>query len=87
MGRPQYLARILFCELVKGMEMDTTGAGLSTYMGDSGHLVIRITNDTVSFHDGTERKVDEPGKHTWTFETYTGAPPEDLASCFHPDSY
>jgi len=33
---PAYLARIIFCELVKGNEMDLTGFGISTVMGDGG---------------------------------------------------
>lgn len=36
---PSYLARILFCELVKGQEDSTTGFGISTQVEDNEHPI------------------------------------------------
>lgn len=55
-----YLARILFCELVKGDEMETTGFGISSIMGDGGtditvdvdkQVVVDDEGGSVSFKD------------------------------------
>ena len=62
-GDEPYLARIIFCEMVRGSEMETTGFGISTYETDNEHplLIVDIANGTVncrgdswSFHDFTE---------------------------------
>lgn len=47
----QYLPRIIFCEMVKGSEMDTTGYGISTFLGDGADriLEVNVDNQTVSF--------------------------------------
>lgn len=42
---PQYLARIIFCEMVKGYEMDTTGFGISQTIHDGGDKVITLDVD------------------------------------------
>lgn len=42
---PPYLARIIFCELVKGSEMDETGFGISTTIGDNEHPIIVVDCD------------------------------------------
>lgn len=47
-----YLARILFCEMVKGQEMDTTGFGISSVMGDGGTDIIVNIDDQTVVEDG-----------------------------------
>ena len=48
-----YLARIIFCEMVKGDEMETTGFGISQSIGDGDDKVITIDVDdqTVKIND------------------------------------
>lgn len=41
----QYLARIIFCEMVKGSEMDTTGFGISAQIGDNEYPVLLVDCD------------------------------------------
>ena len=45
-----YLARIIFCEMVKGYEMDLTGFGISTYECDNEHphLIVDCATQTVT---------------------------------------
>jgi len=44
-----YLARIIFCEMVKGQEDDETGFGISTYPPDEGTLfTVDISAQTVN---------------------------------------
>jgi hypothetical protein len=49
----QYLARIIFCEMVRGREMDTTGFGISQNIGDGGNqvIVVDVDNATVTIND------------------------------------
>lgn len=72
-GDSQYLARILFCDVVRDILDETTGAGLSTFMGDNEHQIIRV-NDLkyeVSFHDpGKERLQSDAGNSKWSYEEY-----------------
>lgn len=42
---PQYLARIIFCEMVRGREMDSTGFGISQTIHDGGDRVIVLDVD------------------------------------------
>lgn len=41
----QYLARIIFCEMVKGHEMDTTGFGISQSIVDGGNAILEVDVD------------------------------------------
>ena len=40
-----YLARIIFCEMVKGHEMSETGFGISTYECDNEHDLLIVDPD------------------------------------------
>lgn len=53
----QYLARIIFCELVKDHPMDTVGFGIGVEPGDNGHAfrVVDVESQTV-FQEGDTRK-------------------------------
>ncbi|NTF16889.1 hypothetical protein G6L37_00420 [Agrobacterium rubi] len=62
---PDYLARIIFCEMVRGNEMDLTGFGISsTEMGASKHILVDTNAQTVTIDSG------EPT----SFEDYLAAP-------------
>lgn len=66
----QYLARVIFCEMIKDNVLDTDSFGISTYMGDNEHdfLVVDVRAQTV----GRVREGD-PGaapKKKWSFDDY-----------------
>lgn len=42
----QYLNRIIFCEMVKSNLSETTGFGITGYVGDGDDRIIRIDVDT-----------------------------------------
>lgn len=54
-----YLARIIFCEMIKGREADETGFGISTQLVDNRHALIGIDPDTeeISLLDEENRSV------------------------------
>lgn len=50
-----YLARIIFCEMVRGSEMELTGYGISQNIGDGGDNVIYVDIDAQTVtHRGRE---------------------------------
>jgi hypothetical protein len=51
---PAYLARIIFCEMVKGHEMDSTGYGISGECGDGDDRVLTVDGvaQTVTWPNG-----------------------------------
>ena len=52
----QYLARIIFCEMVKGNEMDETGFGISSIIGDGGtDITVNVDDQTVTDHRGRQK--------------------------------
>lgn len=72
-GDPQYLARVVFCELVKDSILEETGYGLSSRLGDNEHIVIRIDDRSsrVSFHEpGKERLPGDSGLVSWSYEEF-----------------
>jgi hypothetical protein len=48
-----YLTRMIFCEMVKGCEADSTGYGISTFQPDSDHTILGVdtVKQEVSFED------------------------------------
>jgi hypothetical protein len=77
-----YLARIIFCELVKGSENEETGFGISTGLSDNEYpiLVCDVPNQRVYFIDEDELdagKVPDgwQPKTSWTFEAFLTAKP------------
>jgi len=50
---PQYLARIIFCEMVKNHVMDETGFGISQSIGDGDNQVLTLDMEaqTVKIND------------------------------------
>jgi len=71
-GDSQYLARIVFCELVKDDVMETTGYGLSTRIGDNEHAIVRVddVDQTVAVcQPGTEQSSGKP-IGSWSYEEF-----------------
>jgi hypothetical protein len=84
-GDSQYLARIVFCELVGEAVREETGYGLSTRIGDNEHSVVRIDDLSarVSFHaPGKERRADDPGLASWSYEAYLAMASAELERAF-----
>ena len=57
----QYLARIIFCEMVKGCEMETTGFGISQTPGDGAGRILYVNVDaqTVSVNRDSAISFDD----------------------------
>lgn len=56
----QYLARIIFCEMVKGQEMDETGFGISSTIGDGGtDITVNVDDQKVIDKKGVEKTFTE----------------------------
>jgi hypothetical protein len=83
-----YLARIIFCELVRGSEEDETGFGIARHLaGDREHAVVLVDigKQTVSFVEDFE--VDEPssddgGRFTRSFEDFAKMTDEEATELF-----
>jgi hypothetical protein len=76
----QYLARIIFCEMVKETEMETTGYGIFSDIRDNGHDILSVDSAT-----GTvtlESEDGEPQHSPWTFEEFCSLPISE-----HEDSW
>lgn len=72
-----YLARIIFCEMVKGNAMDLAGFGITTSMTDNEYPVLTVDPDNlrVSIDQAPDRQRDTPciGK-VFTFEEFCAVP-------------
>lgn len=69
-----YLARIIFCQMVKGHEDDETGFGISAQLGDNEHplLVVDVPGQAVRLTNESRNTVFK----SWGFESYCKAKPE-----------
>ncbi len=88
-GDSQYLARIIFCELIAENVMEETGFGLSTRIGDNGHSVVRVDDKAqrVSFHTpGRERDPKDKGLASWSYQAFVAAGDQALLAVFAPPS-
>ena len=79
----QYLARIVFCEMVRGYEDEETGFGISAGMGDNEHpiLVVDCRTSRVSFCRANgfgSTPVEASAIAAWPFERYVGLDPHEL---------
>ena len=86
-GDSQYLARIMFCELIQEDVVGETGFGLSTQIGDNEHSIIRVddASQRVSFHEpGREKNPKDKGTASWTYEEYIAAGDTALLDQFAP---
>jgi hypothetical protein len=87
-GDPQYLARIIFCELIQEDVLSETGYGLSTRIGDNEHSIIRVDDGAqrVSFHEpGKERNPKDKGSLSWSYDEYVTAGDTALLRAFAPE--
>ncbi len=84
-GDPQYLARIIFCEMIQEDVLSETGFGLGTEIGDNEHPIVRIDDEKqrVSFHEeGNERDPKDKGIASWSYAEYLAAGDEAVLSAF-----
>ncbi len=88
---PPYLARIIFCEMVRGFEDGETGFGISSVIGDNEHLIITVDPDEERisfchperlFSDGVEKSAVA----SWSFEEYIALSPEVLEKAWFSDT-
>lgn len=56
-----YLARMIFCELVKGQESEETGYGIAPYVMDNEHPIVKVTPHTLTVRIG---------RKSYTFEEF-----------------
>jgi hypothetical protein len=78
----QYLARIIFCEMVKGGEMDLTGFGISSVIGDNGHpiIVVNVDDQTIGFaEEGKEPQCDAK----WALPEYVRLSAEAISQAYN----
>ncbi len=67
----QYLARVVFCEMVKGNEMTETGYGISAVVGAGAGRVLKV--------DATAQTVMHMRSgRTWTFDEYCNLSEDEL---------
>lgn len=67
----QYLARIVFCQMVKDAYSETTGYGNSTTQGDGGYDLLVVDSDKLTVHLEKDDSDDRVVTHgPWTFEQY-----------------
>ena len=81
-----YLTRIIFCEMVKGQEGETTGFGISTVLCDNEHplLVVRVSSKHVwavpeKYADDLYAYLDD---HPTEGITFSDATPDALQRLF-----
>lgn len=65
-----YLARIIFCEMVKEGVLDETGFGIASYVGDGEDRVLVVD---------TQARTVSRGEAQWTFEEYIALSPDQIA--------
>ena len=65
-----YLARIIFCQMVKGYEAEETGFGISTEITDNNFPVITV--------DPSKATVTIEGHKPIPFQDYIAMPDDDL---------
>ncbi len=84
-GDDAYLARIIFCEMVRDRWADTSGFGISIYTPDNEHPVLEVDADEKrirllswsGYNAGLGSAYAE-----WSFEEYLAADPGDLHEAF-----
>ena len=74
---PAYLARIIFCEMVKGHDDRETGFGIATYSPDGRERILYVDpfKQTIgctceNAREGADLSIRLPCKPTWTFEKF-----------------
>lgn len=85
-----YLARIVFCEMIKGQEDAETSYGIATSPPDNEHNILRVDceKQEVSLYvynmsdKAGEVFIREP-RQTWTFDAYVASKPELLTEALN----
>lgn len=68
---PQYLARIIFCELVKDDVEGLVGFGISTAIGDGGHLLLCVNLKENKVRERNSSKdINASTLREWTFDEF-----------------
>ena len=67
----QYLARIVFCEMVKGKEMGETGYGISAVVGDGAGRVLKVDTTTQTVTHMRSGRI-------WAFDDYCSLSEDEL---------
>ena len=67
----QYLARIVFCEMVKGVEMGETGYGISAVVGDGTGRVLKVDTTTQTVTHMRSGRI-------WAFDDYCSLSEDEL---------
>lgn len=77
-GDQAYLARIIFCEMVKGEEDDVTGYGISASLGDNSYPILVVHQSWVNVvEEGTETNPKATPTATFTFAEFVEAGAEE----------
>lgn len=85
-----YLARIIFCEMVKGNEQELTGFGISTGLCDNEHAIIVVDPETQTIGLAPEPTADAPipaidDTAKWTFSQFTALSTTKLEKAWDVD--
>lgn len=80
-GDPSYLARIIFCEMVKGDEAGETGFGIWTHAPDNEHEILVVDTDKRMVFTYAKRNVKLEGKPIieHTFEEFVSNTPQEVS--------
>lgn len=84
---PPYLARIIFCSLVKGQESGETGYGISPGICDNEHslLVVDTENNRIRYHHEGENLDGKPYVE-FSYESFLKLSEEEVTDLFNDPS-
>lgn len=76
---PSYLARVIFCEMVRDNMEGVTGYGISTRIEDNNRLLTEVNTS-----ESVVRFLEEDGAivHEWSFEDYVMLADDDIEEDF-----
>lgn len=80
-----YLARIIFCEMVKGSEGEETGYGIAIYRPDNEHIVIEVDAEKQEVRFLAFNSWDDcegPPTKVWSFDEYVMATAADIEQAY-----
>jgi hypothetical protein len=87
---PSYLARLIFCEMVRGDERGEDGYGISASLGDNEHsiTVVDCGKQRVSFCSENvfvAEGIEPAAIVSWTFDEYVALPEDVVLDSFRID--
>ncbi len=76
----QYLARIIFCEMIQANPLELTSYGISTRICDNEHplVCVRVGEQKVQLRARQDEDLTGTPTKVWTFEEYVAATKEEL---------